>query len=71
MLRHLHLVILLVLGHNVYDMSHPHVQVKWYMIWGPILGLLAIDLLYQIGVTWKQSHILATAQPWFVVLGDY
>jgi uncharacterized protein (TIRG00374 family) len=49
-------------------MSHPHVQVKWYMIWGPILGLLAIDLLYQIGVTWKQSHILATAQPWFVVL---
>jgi uncharacterized protein (TIRG00374 family) len=49
-------------------MTHHHMRVKWYLVWGPILGLLGIDLLYQIGITWKLSHILSRAEPWFLVL---
>jgi uncharacterized protein (TIRG00374 family) len=42
--------------------------IKGYMVWGPILGLLAVDLLYQTGIVWKQWDVLSGLEPWFLLL---
>ena len=44
------------------------VKLKWYMVWGPLLGLLGIDLLYQTGIVWKQWHVLSQAEPLFLLV---
>jgi uncharacterized protein (TIRG00374 family) len=45
-----------------------HGPFKWILLWTPVAGLLAIDLLYQGIAVWKQSDIVGQAQPWFLLL---
>ena len=41
---------------------------KWYGLWYPVLGLLALDLTYQTLITWKQSHVIARADPTLLLI---
>jgi uncharacterized membrane protein YbhN (UPF0104 family) len=45
-----------------------NVRPRWLLVLVPIVGLFFIDILYQSVVIWKQSHVLAKANGWYLVM---
>jgi uncharacterized protein (TIRG00374 family) len=41
---------------------------RWRILWYPIIGIITIDLIYQVLISWRQASIIARAQPVYLVL---
>ena len=44
---------------------------KWNVLWYPVAGVVGIDLIYQILISWRQSNIIARAQPGYLVFAVF
>jgi uncharacterized protein (TIRG00374 family) len=43
-------------------------QSRWFVFLYPILGIIVLDLVYQVLITWRQADIIAGADPRFLVV---
>jgi uncharacterized protein (TIRG00374 family) len=44
---------------------------RWRILWYPVIGIIAIDLMYQVLISWRQASIIAKAQPIYLVLAVF
>src|SRR5580692_9185296 len=40
---------------------------RWHVLWYSVVGVIAIDLVYQVLISWRQSNIIARAQPGYLL----
>jgi uncharacterized protein (TIRG00374 family) len=45
----------------------PH-KSRWRVLWYPVISIIVVDLVYQILIAWRQSSLIARAQPSYLIL---
>jgi uncharacterized protein (TIRG00374 family) len=41
---------------------------RWRVLWYPVISIIVIDLVYQILIAWRESSLIAKAQPSYLIL---